>query len=144
MLYVTNFKGIEGKKNSFDEIWACVRSLKGQHPGIIQVADLSPSTELFISYLSAKNAGKFDQQWFQNHYVPTFLQQMKECKNSRDLLNNLYKADRAGKRIALLCFCQDEELCHRSILAGLLQGVNCDVHGVHHDYSRYYDQYRAL
>ena len=142
MIYVTNFKGLKGKERSFDEIWACVRSLKSHDPRLKQVADLSPSRDLFFHYLSAKKAGKFDRIWFEEHYIPQFIFEM-HSPAARELLNTLYKADKCGKRICLVCFCEDEGLCHRSILAGLLQGVGCDVHGVKSDYSDYYRVYRT-
>ena len=61
MIFVTNIKNV--KFEEFDEVWACVRSLKSHDPRLKQVADLSPSRDLFLHYLSAKKAGKFDRMW---------------------------------------------------------------------------------
>ena len=73
-----------------------------------------------------------------------FLSEMRQ-KPAKEKLNELYKADRAGKNIALVCFCLDEQLCHRSIVAGLLQGVGCHVNmRSNKDYSHYYNLFRSM
>lgn len=125
----------------YDEIWAIVRSLKNQNQHIKQVADLSPSKDLFYRYLGWRNEGQWNKQKFQEEYVPQFLRELKQNHAALELLSKLWDADRAGKRICLVCFCTDEELCHRSIIAGILQGAGCRVNGVRHDYSDYYKSY---
>ena len=51
----------------------------------------------------------------------------------RDKLTELIRIDRQGKRICLACFCPDETLCHRSIVAGILQYAGIPVNGVKDD-----------
>lgn len=47
--------------------------------------------------------------------------------------------------MGLACFCGDETLCHRSIVAGLLQGAGADVRlASGADYSRYFEAFRAM
>ena len=46
------------------------------------------------------------------------------------------------KRICLVCFCDEEGLCHRSIVGGMLQGAGLEVKGLMRDYSYYYDWYK--
>lgn len=124
MIKVTSIRHI--KDEPCDEIWLIVRSLKHQVKDARQVKVLSPSSELFSKYLQLKNAGEWSEKTFKDVYVPMFLAQMRE-KGARDALNYLYRQDKAGKTVCLACFCPDERLCHRSIVAGLLQGCGCNV-----------------
>lgn len=142
MIYIKNFKTL-GPLSQYDEVWAIVRSVKNLNPEIRQVTDLSPSTKLFYEYLNLKKAGNWNQKTFAEIYLPTFLHELKE--NSavvNPLLNYLYNADKKNKKIALVCFCDDESTCHRSIIAGLLQGVGSNV-SCSTDYSAYYEQYKS-
>lgn len=124
MIKVTSIRHI--KDELCDEIWLIVRSLKHQVKDARQVKVLSPSSELFSKYLQLKNAGEWSEKTFKDVYVPMFLAQMRE-RGARDALNYLYRQDKAGKTVCLACFCPDERLCHRSIVAGLLQGCGCNV-----------------
>jgi uncharacterized protein YeaO (DUF488 family) len=125
----------------YDETWAIVRSYKKNIMGIKQVPELSPSSSLFSLYLRLKKEGSWGFNTFQEKYVPTFLKEM--CsKEARNKLNELYKLDKEGKNICLVCYCPNETLCHRSIIIGLLQGVGCKTCGK--DYSYYYKQYLSI
>ena len=124
MIFVGNIREVQN--GEYDEVWAIVRSQKNASTWMRQVVELSPSWELFrrVQELKAKNQWNADS--FDKEYVPVFLREMRE-KSARDRLNELFVRDKRGERIALVCFCPDERLCHRSIVAGLLQGVGCDV-----------------
>lgn len=132
------------KPGQFDEVWAIVRSMKSASPWIKQVPGLSPKKELFFEYRRLANAGRWDRQAFENIYVPKFISDL--CRNQEheyDLLNELYYKDKDGLGIALVCFCTDEEMCHRSIIAGLLQGAGCNVvTNTGNNYSAYYDMWQ--
>lgn len=128
--------------SKYDRIYAIVRSWKDQNPHITQMADLSPQPELFRTYRRLAETNQWNHDTFQNTYVPQFLHDLRHNQNAIDKLNQLCKDDKAGKHICLLCFCTDETMCHRSIIAGLLQAVGCDVRlksGA--DYRRYYEQW---
>jgi len=141
-----------------DEIYFIVRSLKNPDMPLyngqmyIHLPELSPSRDLFYSYLRLRNAGQWNKNTFFTQYAPTFLKQMHETV-PRAWLNRLFKdVTKHGKDIALVCFCKDEELCHRSIVGGLLQGAclanSKDVKlmnmtGNIEQYSFYYDMYRG-
>lgn len=124
--------------NEYDEVWAIVRSLKYVGAKIRHVPELSPSWNLFKRYRSLHDAGRWNNQTFHDIYVPQFLKEM-QGKKQRALLNELFATK---KRICLVCFCTEEELCHRSIIGGLLQGAGLDVKGLEHDYSYYFDWYQ--
>lgn len=126
----------------YDENWLIVRSVKQVPRNAVQVSALSPSTSLFYKYLDAKKAGRFDGAWFQSVYVPTFLREVIANQDARNLLNQLY-AESRRKSILLACFCPNESLCHRSIVAGLLLGAGADI-DCDPSYRKYFDLYKSM
>lgn len=133
MITVTNIRNIN--YSVYDEVWAIVRSLK--NPGKMNhVPELSPSWSLFKKYLALRNAGQWNIDSFRNIYVPVFLKEMHTAM-ARRKLEELIASDMQGKSICLACFCPDETLCHRSIVAGILQDKGIRVYGVRGDYSKY-------
>lgn len=134
------------KYEDYDEVWAVVRSMKNPSPKMKQVQALSPQLDLFFEYRRLAVAGQWNRESFQNIYVPKFLEGMvNSTEGAADKLNELWQKDKAGLRICLACFCTDEDMCHRSILAGLLQGAGCSVvTETGKDYSGYYAAYRTL
>lgn len=132
------------KRGRQDEAFAIVRSMRNPSERLRQLDVLSPSRELFFEYRRLESAGEWNAEAFRTMYVPRFLREMR-APEARDALNRLYAADRDGRTVALACFCRDERLCHRSVVAGLLQGAGANVRlpsGA--DYSAYYAAYRAL
>lgn len=133
MITITNIRNINYAAH--DEVWAIVRSIK--NPGRMkQIPELSPSWILFKKYLSLRDSGEWNAAAFQDVYVPTFLQEIRNAA-ARRKLTELIELDRQGKSICLACFCPDETLCHRSIIAGILQYTGIAIHGVKEDYSQY-------
>lgn len=130
----------DAKPEEYDETWAIVRSYKDAFPKVRQVADLSPSWDLFSKYRRFVSESRWGADAFEGTYLPQFINEM-QSERARKLIDGLCEADREGKDICLFCYCADESLCHRSIIAGILQGYGCDVRGVNGDYSRYYDMY---
>lgn len=122
----------------YDEVWAIVRSLKYGNPRLRHVPDLSPSWSLFKTYLQLRDEGRWDEDTFRTIYVPQFLKEM-HGKRQQELLNELFFSK---KHICLACFCPQEELCHRSIVGGMLQGAGVEVKGLGRDYSYYFDWYK--
>lgn len=143
MIIIKNIR--DAKSEPCDEIWAIVRSMKSKSAGIEQVQDLSPTWDLFKKYRALKEQGDWNEQTFQEIYVPQFLRELKANRNAINLLNKLYSADKRGETICLVCFCPNEAMCHRSIIAGLLQGVGCDVRTeTGADYSKYFTMFNNL
>ena len=95
-----------------------------------------PFLALFKKYLQLRDTGKWNADAFRSIYVPTFLKEMSGIEPKRKL-SELIELDRQGKRICLICFCHDETLCHRSIIAGILQYAGIHVQGVKGDYLKY-------
>lgn len=122
----------------YDEVWAIVRSLKYANSRIKHVPELSPSWALFKQYMRLRDEGRWNEDTFQKFYVPQFLKEMRG-KVQQNLMNELFNTN---KRICLVCFCAEEELCHRSIIGGMLQGAGLNVEGLERDYSYYFDWYK--
>ena len=150
MITLGNFKAF--KPENYDEVWIIVRSIKdksflSKYNNVFHVPELSPSMELFMCYLSWKHGDVWDKYKFDNNYLPMFLKEMTE-KSATQKLNELYFKDKAGKNILLICFCEIEEMCHRSIVGGLLQGVGVPVISYDHpffiDYSKYHKLYLEI
>lgn len=135
MIYVNNIRAV--RTEDFDEVWAIVRSLKKPVPGIIQVPELSPSWKTFSDYMEQKKQGNWNYDTFVKQYVPNFIDDIHNNQKAFQTLNNLVKKHRNGKKIALVCFCPDEKLCHRSIIAGFLQFKGFQVDGILRDYSSF-------
>ena len=115
-------------------------------PNVHIVDELAPSHELYTFYLSHKDRRTWGDEVFYMDYVPMFIHEMSTQEDSRDKLNELYRLDKMGKTILLVCACQEERICHRSILAGLLYGVGCNVKSSFgtniSQYGVYYEMYK--
>ena len=142
MIYIKAIRDV--KYDDYDEVWAIVRSWKTpNNPHVKHVPELSPSPKLFGMFQEAKKKETWGEVYFNTIYVPIFLTDVKKDNKAKNALNRLVKADREGKNICLVCYCTDEHICHRSIVAGLLQGIGCNV-DVGDNYSKYYDQYARI
>lgn len=120
---------------------AAVRELSKPIDGALVCPELA--ADGFMSDLKA--AAKADNTWnpskFVGEYVPLYMRRL--ClPEARQTLNRIYKAVKAGKTVAIACYCADEFVCHRVVIAGLFQGLGLEVTGVKADYSAYYDMWR--
>ena len=103
------------------------------------MSELAPSWDLFMESRSMMEKGEWNKDTFQTFYVPRFLQREPLGKESLNFIQRLSKS----QNIALVCFCTNEETCHRSIIAGLLQGMGVNVTLISgKDYSKYYQTYK--
>lgn len=144
MIIVTDIKRIHTAPQDPDATrYAIVRSMSRPVAGCAQLDVLSPSRDLFFWYRRMANVGKWDKQAFDEEYVPRFLREIKSSPAARQALKDLWRRSRDGEIIVLACFCQDESMCHRSIVAGLLSGTGAEVRtDSGKDYSAYYEMYR--
>ena len=83
------------------------------------------------------HAGRFGTEYFQNVYVPWFLKDLEKNLEAQERLEYLCKESRM-KRIALCCYCEDESLCHRSIIAGILLGMGAEIE-TKEEYRKYFE-----
>lgn len=141
MIRITN---IRNANSSFDENWAIVRSLKSNSQLLTQVTDLAPSFNLFLKFQELKKRNDWNFKTFESIYVPQFIYELRNNPDAIKRFEYLYTQDKLNKNICLVCFCTDETLCHRSIIAGILAGGGCDVKtDTQNDYRKYYAMYMA-
>lgn len=139
MIEIRNIENVKETDN-FDFVFAIVRKIKDCPPWMIQLSALSPVEELLNHYIYLRDAEKWNEETFQKEYVPAFMKQILEnVQNIKEHLSKLRDWDKEGKNICLVCFCEDETICHRSIIAGILQGMGCHVRTeTGRDYSHYF------
>lgn len=128
----------------YDACWIIMRSDKYMRPGTLHVPQLSPNWDLFNLYMQLKKAGVWDRDAFEGTYVPRFLKQLK-LDPAKSYLNKLFYWSREGKNIQCCCSCDEEDMCHRSIVGGVLEGVGCAVqYEVGSSYLQYSKQFKDL
>ncbi len=140
MIHILNIR--ECRISDYDEVWAIVINLKNNYGRYKQVSELAPTQGLYSWYWNEKQHLRWGKEEFDNDYLPRFIKEL--SKEGEMRLKELKSLDEEGKNIALLCFCENEALCHRSIIAGILQGMGVNVRTqTGNDYSRYYEMYKA-
>ena len=141
MLYSGSFNDIDCSK--YDEIWLIVRSLKNMPYGnnIYHVPQLSPSPDLFHTYLSLKESGKWNTKAFDEIYTPRFLNEMKSSE-ALTYLNILSEKSKV-KDILIVCYCTDERMCHRSLVKQCILALQRDFYLLIAG-SRGYDNYEEM
>lgn len=125
MIQISNFK--DADVNRYDYCINIMLSKNFTKPGMLHFQQLAPRPELFKLYQKLKAAGEWSTTTFNDLYVPIFLERL--CsEESRERLNWLYwMSTRNGASIQLCCSCYDEDICHRSIVGGVLEGVGATV-----------------
>lgn len=144
MIFIGNIR--ELRPGMFDTAYAIMRFYKPSGTGWIKhLPVFSPDVSLFRTFRQLQSEGRWNADTFQSIYVPRFLAQMATDPGAANALNDLFRRSKAGERIGLCCTCTNEMLCHRSIIAGLLQGAGADVRlASGKDFSAYFKQYQAL
>lgn len=120
MLYTGSIRDID--KTKYDEIWIIVRSLGNISTGenVYHVPQLSPSYNLFYDYRNWVKQGIWCKKQFNDVYKPRFLEEMKSDTAQQYL--NLLRESCKTKDILICCFCNEESMCHRSIVKELIEG----------------------
>lgn len=144
MIFIGNIR--ELRPGAFDSAYAIMRFYKPSSTGWIKhLPVLSPDVALFRTFRALQDKGEWNEEAFQKVYVPRFLSQMTSDPTAADALNDLFRRSKSGESIGLCCTCISEKSCHRSIIAGLLQGAGADIHlASGRDFSAYFEQYKAL
>lgn len=138
MIYLENILQID--PSQYDEVWLITHSLTDQTEEILKqehvfhVPELAPSDQLFAWYRQQVHTGDWGERLFQIHYVPTFLQEIHDYPTARKKLEELvdlsYKID-----VAVTCYCENESICHRSIISGILWNMGADISSAYRRYS---------
>lgn len=124
----------------YDEVWWIVRSPDSPPQKEKLVQSLAPSRELFLIYREAFHTEQFGSEFFQTIYVPQFIAELSQNEEAAADLNYLCQ-ESSRKNIVLGCYCEDDSLCHRSIIAGILLGMGAEIQ-TDPEYRKYYELYR--
>lgn len=137
------------KNYKYDKCYIIVRSLRNKKvlnkPNTEWLPELAPLGNLFKWYLQAKNNGNWNKESFDKHYTEEFIKGLNE--ESKRLMNEILDKSNQGQIVLLACFCEDEELCHRSIIGGILQGMGAHVESTtidEIDYTKYYKRFMDI
>mgnify|MGYP003832975069 CR=1 FL=1 len=105
-----------------DERWLITR-VEATGNGILWVPELAPSQRLFKKYLDDWKGTLIEDYWPQ--YVEMFQKELKKQISKLAALRHLWQLSSQGISVALFCYCQSPEHCHRSLVADFLKS-----HGV--------------
>lgn len=125
----------------YDKAYAIVRSFRHPVEGFQQLDTIAPDWHLLGAVNTWRREGIWNTETFSNIYVPQFLQGIHESPAARRTLNNLFLQSET-QNILLVCFCGREDICHRSIIAGLLQGAGANVNPLTPNYTKYWEKYK--
>lgn len=139
MIRVGNY--LELNPDKYEENWLIVRKPNTIPFYVKHEPLLSPSPELFHKYREAFHAGEFNQEFFDQVYVPQFLQELAENEAALTVLRELVRESRE-KDFFLACYCQNESICHRSIIAGILLGMGAEIETIP-EYRKYYEMFQS-
>lgn len=102
--------------------------------------ELSPDQRLFRKFINYRTKYGFHQSEFDSWYLDDFLQSAvrnPEFVKDIDKLVDKSLNQLPGEDAALICFCPNEIMCHRSIIGGILKGVGAEI-DCSDDYIKYY------
>lgn len=110
-LYTSNPAGLKFLKEEA-EIWQIMRA-GHDLSNAIRVTSLSPSDQLFQSYVRSWRHKPQDEWW--PLYEKRFMNEMKTAEKLHGL-RAVYKRLLMGRNIVLICFCDDHRICHRRLV----------------------------
>ena len=108
---------------------------------VVEFKNLAPSKNITNTVETLKRAGMWNKDTFVKYFMDSYLIEIINNPQAKQELNELYKRSMKEK-VAIACSCEDANLCHRSILVGLMQAVG--VNSVGEDYSPYWLRSRIL
>ncbi len=130
----------EELRQRYNSVWVVMREPPENMPVRFRhVPALAPTPELLLWFQQHKECIYRNPEMFEEDYAPRYIRELLDSQAALNELLLLLSSVRKGKRIALVCTCYHEELCHRSILAGILQGVASDIEvKASRDYIKYW------
>lgn len=133
MLYLENvYHVIRESLDRYDEVWFITRDASevqdfiDAHDKVFLRPELSPQPALFRQYRDLAEQGCWNPDAFDRLYVPQFLHDLAENTEGLALLRELKEKSRTSE-IALACFCDNERMCHRSIVGGILMNMGASI-----------------
>lgn len=106
-----------------DERWLITR-VEAKGDGILWVPALAPSQRLFRKYLDDWRGTLIEDYW--PKYVEMFQQELKQ-KSKLSALRRVWQLSSQGVSVALFCYCQSPEHCHRTLIGDFLKSHGASV-----------------
>jgi uncharacterized protein YeaO (DUF488 family) len=121
-LFTSNPAGLRYLKEEA-EIWQIMRA-GFEIKEALRVKELSPSDDLFQTYIRAWR-NKPSEQWW-SLYEERF---QKELKTEEKIygLRKVYKQLLMGHNVVLICFCDDHRICHRRLVGEFFNSYGVDA-----------------
>lgn len=121
-LYTSNLAGL--KKLSIEAEILLITRAGVEVPGIEIVRDLSPSQDLFQTYVNRwKDQESYD--WWPQ-YEERFMIELKS-NTKINALRDVYKKIIQGGNVVLVCFCKDHRYCHRRLVGEFFEQYDVNV-----------------
>ena len=121
-LFTSNPAGLRYLKEEA-EIWQIMRA-GFEIKEALRVKELSPSDDLFQTYIRAWR-NKPSEQWW-----PLYEERFqKELKTEEKIygLRKVYKQLLMGHNVVLICFCDDHRICHRRLVGEFFNSYGVDA-----------------
>lgn len=147
MIGLENFYRIGANSpEQYDEIWVIMRyKPKKPLPGSIHVPELAPSPQLFNKFTYLRDQNLWDLETFRQEYAPQYIREITGDPESLEAIERLLRKAHEGFNIGLTCTCYREDLCHRSVLGGLIQSIAPDIEcKAENNYSEYWNMEQIL
>ena len=106
-----------------DKRWLITR-VESRGEGILWVPELAPSQRLFKKYLDDWKGTLVEDYW--PEYVKMFQEELKQ-KSKLAALRKIWQLSSQGVSVALFCYCQSPEHCHRSLVGDFLRAHGARV-----------------
>lgn len=134
------------RQRQYDDIWVVMLySPKDRPANFHHVRALAPSKELYQNFRVMKDMGEWNLKNFQELYVPRYMAEITTNDYSKSQLELLIQLACEGRNIALVCTCYHEDLCHRSVLGGIMQATCPTIEVVcEGDYSHYWHKLNSM
>ena len=107
---------------------------------VFMMPALIPGYRLVMLKRKHEKDGTWNHSVFDHEYVTAYVKELAGNPDAKKALNELYLRDKKGAKIALACYCEDPNTCHRSVILGLLQALGCKTTG--DNYSPYWLLYK--
>lgn len=111
-LYTSNVSGLK-KKPAGANVLAITRG-GAEIPGTDIIRDLSPSEDLFHTYLEEWRGKMAYEEWWPL-YEKRFMAELK-MESRVQALREVYKKLLRGEDVVLMCYCKDHRYCHRRLV----------------------------
>lgn len=94
-------------------------------PGANIMRELSPSQDLFLTYLNEWKDKEDYEVWWPK-YEKRFLAELK-WEDRIKALREIYKHLVVGRDVVLVCFCKDHRYCHRRLVGDFFKQYGVEV-----------------